>query len=471
MARSRDLAEAQPTRRRTRKTVRAPTVLLSTLLSIASLGLAADTPVLTGTAAMGGWQMDAPGVRRHIRVGDLPAPNATPSVARPPTTTSQPATAHLQVPPGFTVSRLTTGLASPRVLRVAPNGDIFVAETSGNRIRVLRTAKDGAGLDRIEVFATGLDRPFGMAFHPLGGEPQWLYVANNNSVVRYPYRNGDLHARGVPETIVAELAPTTRGHSTRDLAFTADGRRLLVSVGSESNAAEQMPRKSAAELRTHEQRLGTGAAWDRELRRAAILAFDPQGRPESRLYATGIRNCVGMTVHSQTGDLWCAANERDGLGDDLVPDYVTRVRSGSFYGWPWYYLGANEDPRHRGARPDIAGKVSVPDVLIQSHSAALGVVEYRGHGGSAAFPAAYDGDLFVALHGSWNRSDRTGYKVIRIPLRDGIPNGEYEDFMTGFVIDAYRVWGRPVGVAVARDGALLVSDDGSGSIWRIAHAQ
>jgi glucose/arabinose dehydrogenase len=467
MARSRDLADAQPTRRCARRIVRSPTVLISTLLALTSLGLAADTPVLTGTAAMGGWQTDAPGVRRHIRVSDLPAPYATPSVGRPPTTTSQPATAHPLVPPGFTVSRLTTGLASPRVLRVAPNGDIFVAETSGNRIRVLRTATGGA-IDRIEVFATGLDRPFGMAFHPLGGEPQWLYVANNNAVVRYAYRNGDLRARGAAETIVAELAPTTRGHSTRDLAFTADGRRLLVSVGSESNVAEQMPRKSAAELRSHEQQLGTGAAWDSELRRAAVQAFDAQGRPESRLYATGIRNSVGMTVHSQTGDLWCATNERDGLGDDLVPDYVTRVRSGGFYGWPWYYLGAIEDPRHRGARPDLADKVSVPDVLIQSHSAALGVVEYRGRGGSAAFPAAYDGDLFVALHGSWNRSDRTGYKVVRIPLRDGIPGGEYEDFMTGFVIDTNQVWGRPVGVAVARDGALLVSDDGSGSIWRVA---
>lgn len=195
-----------------------------------------------------------------------------------------------------------------------------------------------------------------------------------------------------------------------------------------------------------------------------MLAFDPDGKGKE-LYATGIRNCVGLAIQPQTGTPWCSTNERDGLGDDLVPDYVTRVRENAFYGWPWFYIGANEDPRHPGARPDLKDKVAIPDVLLQAHSASMGVTFYQGDN----FPGEYRGDAFAAQHGSWNRSRRTGYKVVRIRLKDGEPTGEYEDFVTGFVINDREVWGRPVGVAVARDGALLFSEDGNGTIWRVTH--
>src|SRR5262249_39713831 len=191
---------------------------------------------------------------------------------------------------------------------------------------------------------------------------------------------------------------------------------------------------------------------------------DPDGRGK-RTFASGLRNCVGLAVHPVTGELWCSTNERDELGDDLVPDFITRVRDGSFFGWPWYYLGANEEPRRRDARPDLKDKVTVPDVLIQAHSASMRIVFYDG----TQFPAEYRGDAFAALHGSWNRSKRTGYKVIRVRLKDRVPTGEYEDFMTGFVVSDSSVWGRPVGVAMARDGTLLVSEDGNGTIWRGSH--
>jgi glucose/arabinose dehydrogenase len=194
--------------------------------------------------------------------------------------------------------------------------------------------------------------------------------------------------------------------------------------------------------------------------------FDPSGK-NRRVFATGIRNCSGLTVEPTTGEVWCSTNERDKLGDDLVPDYVTRVREHAFYGWPWYYLGNHEDPRHAGKRKDLVGKVTMPDVLLQPHSAPLQLMFYTG----TAFPADYRGNAFVALHGSWNRGGRTGYKVVRIVARDGVPTGEYEDFMTGFVVDAERVWARPVGIAVDNDGALLVGDDGNGTIWRITYTQ
>jgi len=361
-----------------------------------------------------------------------------------------------KVAAGYQVTALVSGLQNPRVVRVAPNGDVFVAETAAGRVRALRVTN--GQVQQIQVFAMGLDEPFGIAFYPLGGAPQWLYVATENSVVRYPYRSGDLQARGVAEKVVAELAPHTGGHSTRDLVFTRDGKRLLVSVGSGSNVAQEdgLPKRNPAELRDLESRAGLGALWGTEERRADVLAFDPEGHREARAFATGIRNCVGLAVHPDTGDVWCATNERDGLGDDLVPDYVTRVREGAFYGWPWYYLGDHADPRWPNARPDLRGHITVPDVLLQAHSAALGVAFWRG--------AAY-----VTLHGSWNRSVRTGYKVIRIPLENGAPvaDGGYEDFMTGFVLDDRQAWGRPVGVAAAADGALLITDDGSGTLWRV----
>jgi len=201
-----------------------------------------------------------------------------------------------------------------------------------------------------------------------------------------------------------------------------------------------------------------------EADRASVLSFDPDGK-DKKTFATGIRNCVGLAVQPQSGTPWCSTNERDGFGDNLVPDYVTRISENAFYGWPWFYIGGNEDPRHAGERPDLKGKVTIPDVLIQAHSASMGLIFYEG----TNFPSEYRGDAFAAEHGSWNRSRLTGYKVIRIRLKDGVPTGEYEDFVTGFALKDSEVWGRPVGVAVAHDGALLVSEDGNGTIWRISH--
>jgi glucose/arabinose dehydrogenase len=255
--------------------------------------------------------------------------------------------------------------------------------------------------------------------------------------------------------------PHGYGHSTRDIAFTIDDKRMLVSVGSAGNDGEGMG-SAPGGLQTWISEHPLGASWGSETDRAAVLIFDPDGK-RAGLFATGIRNCVGLAVHPANGDVYCSTNERDGMGDNLVPDYVTRVREGAFYGWPWFYIGSNEDPRHAGERPDLKGKVTVPDVLVQAHSASLGLTFYT----SGAFPSEYRGDGFAAEHGSWNRSKRTGYKVIRIRLRDGVPTGEYQDFVTGFVINDSEVWGRPVGVAVAHDGALLVSEDGNGTIWRI----
>jgi hypothetical protein len=378
--------------------------------------------------------------------------------------------APFRVPPGFSVTRFAGGLSAPRLARVAPNGDIFVAETGAGRLRVLRAA-DGAGAAAtVAVFASHLEGPFGIAFYPAGPNTQWVYVAQRNSVIRFPYRAGDLQARAASEIVVARLAGSTAGHTTRDVAFSADGRRMFVSVGSGSNVAEGLSRRGAADLKSWEAGHGLGAAWDGETDRADVLVFTSAGAAQG-VFATGIRNCVGLAVHPRTGDLWCATNERDGLGDDLPPDYVTRVGEGAFYGWPWYYTGAHEDPRHRGARADLAARVTVPDVLLQPHSAPLQLAFYDPPaGGPAVFPDEYRGDGFVALHGSWNRSSPTGYKVVRIRLRDGVPTSEYEDFLTGFVEDDDHVRGRPVGIAVAHDGALIVTDDAGDAIWRVAYA-
>jgi glucose/arabinose dehydrogenase len=309
------------------------------------------------------------------------------------------------------------------------------------------------------VFASGLIAPFGISFYPPGPDPQWVYVANTNSVVRFPYRNGDLTARGTPETIVPELP--VRGHFTRDVVFSPDGSKMFVSVGSASNVGDRMSKLDPRSLAEWVSQHPLGAAWGNETDRADVLAFDPDGS-HRRVYATGIRNCVGLAV-GPGGDLWCSTNERDAIGDDVPSDYITRVREGAFYGWPWYYIGGNEDPRRQGERPDLKDKVTVPDVLLQAHSASLGLTFYN----ATQFPAEYRGSLFAAEHGSWNRSKRTGSKVIRVIMRNGEPTGEYEDFVTGFVVNDASAWGRPVGVTVTPDGALYVSEDASGTIWRV----
>jgi glucose/arabinose dehydrogenase len=436
---------------------------LAAAFAVSFVGLAAAQPApLTGNAAFGDWHADKPGVRRLIRPDDLPKPGATPSAANVPRVVARPANAVPQVPAGFKIALFAKGLSGPRQMRVAPNGDIFVAETRAGRIRVLRAADGDPKPSINETYASGLSSPFGIAFFPSGNTPQWIYVANTNSVVRFPYKVGDIKAPGKPQIVVAEL-PHGWGHSTRDIAFSSDAKRMLISVGSATNDARGMgnaPGGLQAWIGNHP----LGASWGSETDRAAVLMFDPNGK-RLGVFATGVRNCVGLAIHPTTGDLYCSTNERDGMGDNLVPDYVTRVHEGAFYGWPWFYIGNNEDPQHVGQRPDLKGRVTVPDVLIQAHSASLGVTFYNG----SLFPAEYSGDGFAAEHGSWNRSKRTGYKVVRIRLKDGVPTGEYEDFVTGFVINDSQVWGRPVGVAVARDGALLVSEDGNGTVWRVSH--
>ena len=425
--------------------------VLGVLAAIIGAGaaLAADT-VQTGTAAYGDWRTDAPGVRRLITSADLPPPFATLSAANPSRLAARKPSDVPKAPEGFSVDLLAEGLAVPRVVRTAPNGDVFVAESGAGRVRILRP--DGAGGTPAQgaVFAEGLEQPFGIAFYPSDG-PHWVYVATPGSVVRYPYRDGDMKASG-PAEAIAEL-PSGGSHWTRDLAFSPDDRTLFVSVGSRTNDAEGLAAVAARLL---------GASWDKERDRADVLAFDPDGS-HRRVLATGIRNCSGLTVQPATGALWCAVNERDGLGDDLPPDYATRVVDGAFYGWPWYYIGAHEDPHHKGERPDLAARVTSPDVLFQPHSAPLGITFYEGD----AFPPDYKGDAFVAFHGSWNRSKRTGYKVVRLLMKDGKPTGVYEDFLVGFVANDESVWGRPVDVAVTKDGALLVTDDGGGAIWRV----
>jgi glucose/arabinose dehydrogenase len=425
--------------------------------------------VLTGAAALGGWRTDAPGVRRHLEPKDMGTPAANAALEEATTNNKaevvpRAANAMPKAPAGFKVALLAAGFDQPRTIRVAPNGDAFLAESKGGRILVFRAKPDGTVAGTPEVFATGLQRPYGIAFYPPGDAPRFVYVGETHQVVRFPYKSGDFKASGPAQVIVPGI-PTPR-HWTRDLAVAKDGSRLFVSIGSGSNLAGGMAAMAETDRPAHEAAHGRGSAWGAEMDRAVVRSFDPDGK-NLKTYATGLRNCSGLAVHPATGDVWCAVNERDGLGDDVPLEYVTSVREGGFYGWPWYFIGAHEDPRRKGERPDLKPHVIVPDVLMEAHTAPLGIAFYEG----ASFPADYRGSLFVAMHGSWNRSERAGYKVVRVLMRDGKPTGEYEDFLTGFVVDAKNVWGRPVGVGVLKDGSVLVSDDGSGSIWRVSHSK
>jgi glucose/arabinose dehydrogenase/cytochrome c2 len=415
------------------------------------------------------WRLDAPGLVHRISLASLPPPFATASSRNSSSVVPKPAGATLAVPPGFQVEPFATGLAGPRKMLIAPNGDILVTEISGGRVTVLHPTPDGRRAGGTDVYLKGLKQPFGLAFYPDARNPQWLYVAETNRVTRYAYHVGDVKP-GKTEIVVPQL-PSGVGHSTRDIAFSPDGKQLFVSVGSGSNVADTMSKKTPEEIKSWEAQHGLGAAWDIETDRAAVLVFDAAAPGASSIYATGIRNCVSLTVQPANGALWCTTNERDALGDDLVPDYSTRVKRGSFYGWPWYYLGSNEDPRLKGERPDLAGHVSVPDVLYQAHSAALSMTFYEASSGKSAFPAAFVGDALVGFHGSWNRSLRTGYKLVRVHMKNGEPTGDYEDFLTGFVVDDSHVWGRPVATAELKDGSLLMSEDGGNVIYRISYSR
>jgi glucose/arabinose dehydrogenase len=406
-----------------------------------STGLSAPAP----KAPFTDFRYEKPGTIRKITLRDLPAPLATSSAGNGPTLVPRPENAWPQVLPGFKVELYATGLNDPRLIRTAPNGDFFVAESRSGEIRVFRGITAESKPEDAEVFASGLNRPFGINFYPPGPDPEWIYVGNTDSVVRFPYQNGDLKARG-PAEHIADL-PTGNGHWTRDIQFTPDGKKMFVSVGSASNIDD--PDTTPAEKN-----------------RADVLEFHPDGSA-MRVYAYGIRNCVGMAINSKTGELWCSVNERDALGDNLVPDYITHVQEGGYYGWPWWYMGGHQDPRHEGKHPELKDKIITPDVILHPHNASLEMTFYEGK----QFPAEYRGDIFASEHGSWNRSLRVGYELIRVPLHQtGHASGEYEDFMTGFVVDNGHVWGRPVGVTVAPDGSILVTDDGSKSIWRIRYA-
>jgi glucose/arabinose dehydrogenase len=418
-------------------------------LALLSAGIPAMSQTLTGQAAFTDYSREHPGVRRKLTVADLPQPYATPSFDHEAEIVPRPQGAWPQALPGFKVELYAQNLHNPRLIRFAPNGDLFVAESQEGDVKVMRGIGADGKPQQVEIFASGLKLPFGINFYPSGSDPQWIYVANTDSVVRFPYRNGDLKARGPAENVVSQLPGYGRlrggGHWTRDLVFSQDGTKMFVSVGSHSN-----------DDNTDNNPL--------EYHRADVLEFSPQGKFE-RVYAYGIRNCVGEAINPVTGDLWCSTNERDALGNNLVPDYITHVQEGGFYGWPWFYMGDHQDPRQQGRHPELRSKVIVPDVLLQPHFASLEMLFYEG----SQFPAQYHGWAFAAEHGSWNREPRAGYEVITVPVENGRATGEYEDFLTGFVLPGGKVWGRPVGVAVARDGSLFVSDDGSNSIWRVTY--
>jgi len=446
----------------------ARTALVGYLASLqGAVTAAAPAKAATPAERQGSWDDNQPGRIHHIKVTDMPPPFATSSAGNGPRVEARPNGSMPVVPQGFKVGVFAVDTDKPRVALRAPNGDVFLAATAKGEIKVAR-AKNGQAADTVDVFASGLNRPYGIAFWPSGANPQYLYVANVNSVVRIPYRNGDLKARGAAEVIVRELSDTSGGHTTRTLAFSKDGKTMLLSIGSATNVATEIGTQPPEPIAQWEARHGLGASWGVETDRATVMAFDVDGK-NRRTYATGLRNCVGMLVYPSTGDVMCTVNERDALGDNLPPDYLTRVKQGGFYGWPWYYIGDNEDPRLKGQRPDLKGRSIVPDVLIQSHSAPLGMVVYQApKGAQNAFPKEYEGDVFVALHGSWNRGVRTGYKVVRVFMKNGVPTGQYQDFMSGMVLSDRDVWGRPAAVEVAQDGALLVVDDAGGTVWRIA---
>jgi glucose/arabinose dehydrogenase len=443
-----------------------PLVLVA-LLGCAQTGDMRSGAVLSGAAASTDWTADAPGVRRHFRPSDLPAPTtvrpAEESIAANVKVIEPPPGAMPKVPDGFAVQILARGFKQPRRLRVAPNGDVFLSESGAGRVLVFRAGADGLAAQP-QVFAENLDRPYGIAFVP-PDQPRHVYIAAANQVVRYPYRIGDAKASAPAEVIVDNI-PTER-HWTRDLAVSRDGKRLFLAVGSASNlGVGGMPDMTPEQIRQHEATHGRGAAWGKEENRAVVRVFDPEGKTV-RNFATGLRNCSGLAMQPGTDNLWRVINERDHLGDKLVPDHMVLVREGAFYGWPWYYIGDHEDPALKGKRPDLRGQVRVPEVLIQAHSSALAIAFYDRD----AFPADYRGDAIVALHGSHSRSERVGYKVIRVLMDQGRPTGAYEDFMTGFMLDKDTVWGRPAAVAVTHDGAVLVADDANGTIFRVTRRQ
>jgi glucose/arabinose dehydrogenase len=455
---------------------------------------------VTGQAAFADYSQQKPGVFRKITVADLPEPSPAEAVDNGPHVVARPDGMLPIAPAGFKVTLYAGGdggptpapdghyserlgtfipkgtFQQPRIIRTAPNGDIFLSDSFVGKVYVLRGLRPDGHAETVSKYAEGLKGPFGIAFYP-AKNPKWVYVANTFTIVRFPYKAGDLVASGEPETVVSDLPGFAQlrggGHWTRDIVFTPDETHMLISVGSASNAdnADDHPN---------------------EFHRADVLEFTPEGK-FVEVYANGIRNCVGEAINPVTGALWCSTNERDNLGNNLVPDYITSVKEGGFYGWPWYYMGGHRDPRvelpcangtaidknlkepltveqaKSCEHKDVSSKVITPDVLLQPHMASLGMAFYTpAASAEGAFPKEYRNDAFASEHGSWNRAKRGGYEVVRIPTKDGHATGEYEDFLTGFVTPDGQVWGRPVGVTVMTDGSLLVTDDGSRTVWRVA---
>lgn len=377
---------------------------------------------------------------------ELPAPFATDSVTKNSDAVGWEEGMTPKAPAGFTVTKFAGDLENPRWAYELPNGDVLISEaktgfvrTGANRITLLRDTDGNGTADARHVLLQDLNQPFGMEYHD-----GYLYVANTDGVMRYPYKPGESAVTAKGEKILDLPAKGYNNHWTRNLLFSDDGTKLYVSVGSASNVGEY--------------------GMEHEYRRAAILQVDADGKNE-KIFATGLRNPVGMAWEPVTGKLWTAVNERDKLGDDLVPDYITSVQEDAFYGWPYSYWGKIEDPRLKGERPDLVASAVTPDYALGSHTASLGLAFYDG----SSFPDDYKGGAFVGQRGSWNRSEFAGYKVAFVPFRNGKPDGEMQDFLTGFIKDADKgeVYGRPVGVTVLQSGALLVTDDAGNTVWHV----
>jgi glucose/arabinose dehydrogenase len=374
---------------------------------------------------------DVPGMTFKVTPADLPAPFATPATGNSSQAVARPQGELPRVPEGFEVSIVATGLADPRWMALAPNGDVFLAEPGAGKVTLLHDGKP-------TTFADGFARPHGLAFHDGA-----LYVADTVAVWRLAYKDGALTS-GERIRVTTDGFGGANGHSTRDIVFGRDGT-LYIAIGSANNIAEE------------------------QAPRATVQKVGPGGTLST--FASGLRNPVGIAIYPGTDDLYVTVNERDGYGDGLVPDYLTRIRAGDFFGWPYAYIGNHPDPDFGAKRPDLVAKAKTPDVLFQSHSAPLGLVFYD----ASQFPADYKGDAFVSLHGSWNSAQPTGYKVVRVKFANGHPTGGYENFLTGFwsgsrdKSGAAQVWGRPAGLLVAKDGSLLVADDVGKTVWRVSY--
>jgi glucose/arabinose dehydrogenase len=386
-----------------------------------------------------------PGVTVKTAIGNLamPAPFATKSTTNNSSMKDWPEGTGPKAPAGFTVTKFATGFKNPRNTYIGPNGDIFVVESgtklSSDEITILRDKDNDGTYETREIFAQGLNKPYGVLILN-----NYFYIGNTDGLYRYPYTVGQLKLEGKGQKIVELPAGGYNNHWTRNLIANADGSKIYITVGSGSNVGEN--------------------GMDNEKRRAGVLEVNPDGTGE-KVYASGIRNPVGIDWNPVNKELWVAVNERDGLGDDLVPDYITSVKPGGFYGWPYSYFGQNEDPRMKGQGKELVAKALVPDVPVGSHTASLGLAFYTGN----SFPAKYKNGAFVGQHGSWNRATLSGYKVLFVPFKDGKP-GKPEDFLTGFVAseDHSQVYGRPVDVTVMNDGSLLVNDDAGNTLWKVS---